>query len=72
MERNKCFVDLYEVGDCILNEPFSEKSKETFSTESADFKRGAMWGMSWAFITISANCPRYVIKEVQNESKTDC
>lgn len=67
MERNKCFIDLYDAGDCILNEPFSEKSKEIFSTESSDFKRGALWGMSWAFIIISVNCPRYVIEDDQND-----
>lgn len=67
MDNNKCLVDLYEAGDCILNEPFSGKSKEIFSTEGEDFKRGAIWGMSWAFITISVNCPRYVIEEDQND-----
>lgn len=75
MNKGEYFVDIVEAYECVNNAMFKDESTQrVFSSESDDFHRGALWGMSWALSHIFAYCPKCVLdcEENGNESKANC
>ena len=71
-EFNKAFVNLRELGDCVIDLVIADTTKKVFEKENQDFYRGAMFGMTWALSNIFSKCQRYYLKEEQDESETNC
>ena len=57
------FVKLDDVFRVSLETVGDLRTQKVFETESPDFVRGAMWGMSWAAIMINLNAMHYVQRE---------
>lgn len=57
------FVKLDDVFRVSLEAVGDLRTQQVFETESPDFVRGAMWGMSWAAIMINLNAMHYVQRE---------
>ena len=58
------FVKLNDVHQMALD---AVGMPEIFNQETADFARGAMWGMSWLAIMMQLKAPHYIQQEEQND-----
>lgn len=66
------FINLEEAGDCIYKLTTADNTLKAFETENEDFKRGARFGMSWAYLNITSQCKKYILKEINDESEANC
>lgn len=61
------FVKLNDVHQMALDAVGMPETQEVFNQETADFARGAMWGMSWLAIMMQLKAAHYIQKEEQND-----
>jgi len=61
------WANMHDMAECVLDAMYSDGAKTIYESRSEDFKIGALWGMSWAVSNIWAHCPRYKIKEQEDE-----
>jgi hypothetical protein len=61
MDGNE-FVKLNDAVGCVMNAMFNEEANKVYEQKgSADFKSGALFGMSWALSSIWGNCRKYTM-----------
>ena len=69
MEIPETLVDVKEAGEVVLNSIASDNTKKVFESETDDFRRGAIWGMSWAYVNILSKCTQYKVLSQENNIK---
>ena len=61
-ESNK-FIKLNDVFQMAIDAVSEPETQEALEHETADFSRGAIWGMSWLAIMINLKAPHYIQRE---------